>query len=236
MANPLTKIVIAFALLGAFGAGTFYLYYEIGRLKGVELPCERLAQLPKTLGPWNGKDHEIDKRMFRITQASEVLGRLYTDLGGNEVTLHMGVYGDFWYGVPHSPFVCYQGTGWIRVKTDPETLDVPGAPPLNIMFVTFEMEGRRILVGFWYQLGPLTVTDSPELREAQVKLRDCKKWPSIIKVLLQTDAGNADQAKKRLVDVASRVYAWSSRMQYGEATPSPADSGKQPPAGQAGTK
>jgi EpsI family protein len=241
MTNPLTKIGVAFAMLALFGAGTFYMYYTIGRLKGIEMPARTLAECPKTIGPWKGEEHPMDERTFRVTQCSEVLSRSYTDLAAKEVTLHMGTYSNFWNDVPHAPVVCYVGSGWVKEATSPETIKVPDAPPLNIMFVTFEMEGRTILVGYWYQLGDLTFSDDSGLRAAQKQLRDCKEWPAIVKVLLQTDAGNRDQAKKRLTEFASRVYEWSSRMQRGDAVPSSGNavappSVARPSAAEAGTR
>lgn len=229
MNSPLNKIIVAFVLLVLFLLGTSYMYFRIGYFKGIEKPRVPLSELPRQLGDWKGEDRETDERMFRATQASEVQSRAYSNASGKTVTLHMATYFDFWYDVPHSPLVCYPSSGWTTVRTTNEELqmaDTPsGTPPLNAAFALFEMEGRHELILYWYQLGEQTFSDNQGLREAQKKVRNLKAWPSLVKVLLSTEASNSEIARKRLIEFGSRVYGWSSQMQNGlQSSPSVATS------------
>jgi EpsI family protein len=226
MNNTTTKIAVAFALLAVPLLGTFYMYFQIGWLKGVEQPHVSLKQLPTELGSWKGEGRETDERTFRATQADEVVSRCYTDVAGKAITLHKATHFRFEYDVPHSPMVCYPSNGWTTVQTIPEDVpiaDAPsGAPKLKGTFALFEMEGRHEMILFWYQLGDRTFSDGIGLHEAQRELRDLKQWPSLVKVLLSTEASNRELAKRRLIEFAGRVYDWSSQMQNGPTSPAPA--------------
>ncbi|MBN1589437.1 MAG: EpsI family protein [Pirellulales bacterium] len=223
MNNVTTKIIVAFVLLAVFAGGTFYIYGKLGVLKSAEMPCKQLAQIPKELGSWKGQDRPTEDRVFRAIGADNVLNRTYTNLAGKEITLHAAVRSDFPGILPHTPMVCYPSAGWIEKKASEEKLEMPGLPPVDAMFATFEMEGRRTMILFWYQFGEPTFHTSEGFDEAKQKLRHYEKWPCLIKVLLQTDMNNSEQAKKRLLDFASHLYPWTSQMQYGDAGPPPTD-------------
>ena len=223
----MSKIIIAFVLVAAFGIGTFYMYYEIGLLKGTESPAVKLTEVPKEIGSWKEVgEKEINKREFRAIQACEAMSREYTNLVGKKITCHMAIFNDFWNEVPHSPMVCYPSSGWTKVQTEPDEIEVPGMPSkkLKALFVVFEREGRREMVMFWYQFGDITLYDTEGLQKAQGELRDCEQWPSLIKVLLQTNASNTEQAKKRLIDFSTQLYTWTSKMQKGDPSTQEGDS------------
>ncbi|HBO44592.1 MAG TPA: EpsI family protein, partial [Planctomycetaceae bacterium] len=179
------------------------------------------------------EQRETDERLFRAIGAEKVLSRRYVNPGGRELSLHMAVFNSRDDRMPHSPMVCYPSAGWTLIEQTTETLKVAGAPPLTIRLVTFEKEGRRSLVAFWYQFAEHSVFDEIGMREAKLDLRGNKNWPSLIKVLIDIDASNREQAKKHVVEFASLVYANSSRMQTGETSVRPGGESAKPPTADA---
>ena len=71
---------------------------------------ERLASIPKQLGPWIGADNEINPKAMRIAEAEAYLSRTYRN--GNEAFSVMVLYGTPGGLGAHDPQTCYAGTGF----------------------------------------------------------------------------------------------------------------------------
>ena len=219
MKSTVTRMTIAAALVVVVYFGTDYVRRVGGVTKDIALPETKLETLPMQLGNWKGEDTELDTRIFRKIGAEDVVSRLYRDPLGKEVTLHGAVFGEFVRGVPHSPTVCYPGNGWTKIEQKDVDIEIPNEPAISARAITYDMEGRRILVMFWYQLDDQIFRDNAGLEEARRALRERKEWPAILKVLLQTSVNNPERAEARLVEFASTLYKWTKDLQESHGGP-----------------
>ena len=212
-----TKLIVAFILGVIFFAGCFYMYVVIGVTKGVAPPKKTAKELPFQMGPWKGEIHKLQSHIIRATEANQVEDRLYTTSTGKQIACHMAVYSRFWLDVPHSPLVCYPSSGWTREKIEDVDLKTKNGTDLHVKLATFQRDGRQVFVVFWYQMGDVQFSDMTGLEAARKHCRNYTKWPSIIKVLLQVDATNAEQSRKQILDFAKQIFDWTSTMQEGSA-------------------
>ena len=213
MKSTLTQVIVAVVLVAVFAVGTKIMRVRGGATKDISLPETKLETLPTTLGYWKGEDATVDPKVFRVIGADDVLNRSYKNPAGKETTLHAAVFGDYFRGVPHPPTVCYPGVGWTLMEQKDVPITGPDGSKHPVRAVTYDMEGTRILIVFWYQLGSHVFTDDAGLQEARRALRTRETWPAVVKVLLQTKVGNPEQTESQLVEFGSQVYAWTSQLQ-----------------------
>lgn len=213
MNAPLPRIIGTAALLAVFCIGTEYARHRGGATKDISLPDTKLEAMPQQFGVWKGEASEVDERLFRVIGADEVISREYTNSVGKKLTVHAAVFGDYFRGVPHPPTVCYPSAGWIQNNREEVVLEAPNVPPATTQMVTYEKEGTRYIVMFWFQMGDQVFTDDQGLGDARRALRTNATWPAIVKVLLQTQISNPEQDEQRLKDFGSQVYAWTSQLQ-----------------------
>jgi EpsI family protein len=216
MKGTAIRLVIIIVLLAAIYAGSIWAERAGGWAKEIVLPQRSITELPMQLDGWSGESVEMDERIFRKTHAEEVVSRLYRNKADKQMTVHGAVFGIVTRKMPHPPTICYPASGWTTIKSDGQlVLDVSDGDPVTVRLLTFDMEGNRILVAFWFQMGDHIVVDDPGLRSARVAIRDSgvETWPALIKVMLQTSVGNSGRSEARLQEFASLVYAWTKDIQ-----------------------
>ncbi len=176
----------------------------------IAMPDWSLEELPMELGDWRGEPTELDERIFRQIGADAVADRAYHDRAGNVVTAHTALFQDFDEGIGiHYPANCYRTAGWHRLDFEKRELKVPGAPPLPVEISTWEREGQRVKVLYWYSLGEHTIFGRWDLGQARLALRGRAVWPPMVKVMMQTAADRSGQESDiRLLDVGGHVYQW----------------------------
>jgi hypothetical protein len=74
---------------------------------------ERLAQLPRVVGPWQGDDQELDPRQVRQADLRAHLMRRYVHRDSGEALTVLLVCGRPGPIAVHSPEVCYGGAGFV---------------------------------------------------------------------------------------------------------------------------
>lgn len=213
MNKTTTWIILAVAVVAAVCVTTEVLRYLGGATKEVALPEAALASLPTELGPWTSEETDADEELFVIRDAGEVLNRVYRDPAGRTVSLHAAFYTSYFRVVPHSPMVCYPANGFTLIAQKDVELENPGEPTAHVRMATFEKDGSRSYVLFWFQLGSETFWESHGLEDARRTLRGLSEWPTIVKVLLTTQANNPEQAEAKLVEFAKLLYGWTSQLQ-----------------------
>ena len=161
-----------------------------------------LADLPQALGPWNGKEITMDKRIVDAVAADELVDRSYEASDGTRVTVSSAVWLSPTEWVPHRPPLCYAANGWKTVRS--ELVPLPGHKGATIALDTYEQSGERVVVGYWYQLEELTYLDRGGARGVRATLWGRRQWSPLIKTLLQTP--ETDGAQSKVVDIASRIY------------------------------
>ncbi len=175
----------------------------------VVLPDWNLDELPLEFPGWRGEASELDERVFRRTGAETVSDRVYEDRHGGAVAAHTALFQDFREAIEvHLPSRCYRAAGWEQRDAEVRTLDVAGLPSVRVEVSTWQREGQRVKVLYWYQLGEHTVLDRWDMGKARMALAGHDTWPAMVKVMLQTTADQRQAADLRLFDVAGHIRRW----------------------------
>ena len=112
MLRLLPVVITALLLLGygvAEGLWTdrWKLYTDVDRA------AESLAGLPKTIGPWEGEDVEVDPRVIRQAELRGHVHRNYVNRATGEKLAVLAVCGRPGPISVHSPTVCFGGKGFV---------------------------------------------------------------------------------------------------------------------------
>jgi len=209
------RIGIAVVVVAVAAVGNYYMRVASGAKKDITPPEHKLETLPLELGEWRGEEKPMsDERQKEAIGAQETLNRVYVDSKQNYVTVHAASEIRFVRRLPHSPMLCYPGNGYTVIESKRVTLPgVEGEAP-SAQLVSFEREGRRIFVLYWYQLGDQICLDADDLASARRKLRsECETWPAILKFLLETPVNPAGGDESRLLDFAGLLYQKTKDLQ-----------------------
>ncbi len=175
----------------------------------VALPDWNLEELPVRFPGWTGQASELDERLFRRIGADVVADRIYESREGMPVTAHTALFKDFNEAVVvHLPSRCYRAAGWEQRDVEKRSLQVDGLPDITVEVSTWQREGQRVKVLFWYQLGEHTVLGRGDLGWARIALAGRDTWPAMVKVMLETSVDQRQAADLRLFDVAGHVRRW----------------------------
>jgi hypothetical protein len=207
------KVLLVVALVGA-SAGIRWI--RAGRyadmLEAGALPPFPLDELPMVLGPWRGEDAKLDSEIARVTGASGIASRIYTD-GRTGVKLNVIVlYGPAANIFIHSPEVCYPSSGF-RLVEGPLIQNIPvGDKKVPFSSLLYEkgfgsVRDRRQVYYTWHH----GQTWSPQfLTQKQVD-----RVPGIFKVHIDRKAGMYEQIdlndpcidflKRLMVDLQQRI-------------------------------
>jgi EpsI family protein len=207
MNKTVVRLVIVTVIFVAIQGVVFALLRQ-ATYSRVVLPDRDIAAFPKQVGQWKGTDTALDDKTFVRVGAKAVVDRLYRDPVGEEIALHTAVFAEDPRVLPHLPTTCYGGNGW--TKTDGKTIELnpENADPFNADLLTFERDGRRLQVLYWYQLGTQTCFNRDTLRKVCWGFRGQQDWPATIKILLQTSAVDPQRSEDRLRSMATAWYEW----------------------------
>jgi EpsI family protein len=171
-----------------------------------ELKGDLGQAIPNELGRWKGESTELDPTLTEATDAEVVVERLYRDVPGNVINLHVNTMRKFFTDLRHNPEHCYTSHGYQILERKPTELQIGGQTGPRVMLLTVDENGNRVMVMYWYHFGDEVIREGAELRKARWALRGRKTWPPLIKVMLQTPAPDAEMAEARLKDFAEQLY------------------------------
>lgn len=132
------SIVLSVGLL--IGVGAWLTLSGPDASEAPDLVQQKLAKVPKQIGPWQGTDVEVSEKKMRVAEAEAYLNRVYEHESGRESVSVMVLYGEPGALGAHDPKVCYAGTGFDAIGSpSPVSLDeqVIGAP-CEVWNVQFE--------------------------------------------------------------------------------------------------
>ncbi|MBN2022629.1 MAG: EpsI family protein [Pirellulales bacterium] len=233
----MVRTTITVAVVVGIGIGSQVLLVASGSKKAVAPPEHTLSSLPLEIGSWRGEEVPIaDERREEAIGADETINRRYRNASGDSISLHAACFVKFDRSVPHSPDVCYPGNGYTKITDKTVELPCSEGAPGRAKLVAFEMNGRRVYVLFWFQLGDQICLGIDDMAAARRELRPrSTEWPSILKFLLETPIDDLEADEARLVEFATRLHEKSRNLQgtsylkpAASTTPSDASNGGVP--------
>jgi len=179
----------------------------------VPLPPHTLESLPRVIktestGDWTGKDEKLKDEEFNYAQLDDDVSRIYTNRDNRTLSVLVGLYQSTATGVYHNPFNCYNSHGFTLRDDIRKRLEC-SRPNSEISLSTWEREGQKCVVGFWYEVGDHTLFERDDLLGTQWAMRGKSKWPVTFKVLIQASAaGDPDQARVDVLEMAKEIREW----------------------------
>ncbi|MHB8655920.1 MAG: exosortase C-terminal domain/associated protein EpsI [Terriglobia bacterium] len=172
------------------------------------MPHRRIADVPMTLGEWQGMDAPIEPRILKATGVDDHLNRIYTDSEGEQVGVYVGYYESQRTGdTIHSPKNCLPGAGWQPVQARRLTIDVPGSKPITVNEYLIERGLERDIVLYWYQGRGRVVASEYWGKFWLVADAITSNRTDGCLVRLYTSAKDGeDKARARTVDLSRRLY------------------------------
>ena len=162
--------------------------------------------LPLSFEGWVGAEAEANEKLNKALGALSMVDRSYSDVTGQGASLHLSTFTVESLSLPHPPQLCYPGAGW-QIVSD-EWKNESTDRPYRMMVV--EQRGERAALAYWYQLGPYITSNRSDLRVAFQKIRRSdKRWPPLVKVLIQTSIRESDDEAKAVVEgLGANIYEW----------------------------
>lgn len=207
MGNTATRLWIVTVLV-AVAYGATYLVQTGMELPEVKLPDWTFHDMPQQLGTWLGEDTELDPKITAAVGAEAVVDRNYRNEREHSITVHTAIFIDPTMAVYHTPMSCYKSAGWELVEEGQMHLQFGEQTNVAVSLTTWEKEGQRILVAYWYKLGKHVFLTRLSLGQARWAMRGQDSWPATIKVMLQTSVNNPDDAKTDIADLAEQIGKW----------------------------
>ncbi len=211
MGNTAVRLfVVAGVILAIYGTARWERYAL--EPPEVQLPSWGFNEMPLRFGDWQGEGTELDPDIFAAVGADRIIDRVYQDGMGHVISIHTAVFSDPVEGVYHSPLNCYRANGWVKTDESRELLLVSDDLTIPVSLTTWKLEGRRVLVAYWYQLGEHVLFGRWDLGiKVRWSLAGKPKWPALVKVMLQIPASELEEAKATLLSFAEQVAKWENQ-------------------------
>lgn len=180
----------------------------------VQLPSWTFDELPLQLGDWHGEPTELDPKIVMAVGAApgRIVDRAYHDGIGHTITMHTAMFADPVEGVYHSPLNCYRANGWQLKDKTREELRVSDDLTIPVNLTTWQQENRTALVLYWYQLGEHVLFDRLDMGlKVRWSLAGKPKWPPLVKVMLQIEAAEVEEAKTLILGFAEQIAKWENQ-------------------------
>jgi len=181
-------------------------------------PQRPLADFPlvvatSEMGTWEGKNVKLDERSFNESEADVAVSRIYSREGHNMKFL-LAEYKSPRSGLYHNPMNCYHTQGFTLIgEVEMHPLKVSNRPDTEISVSTWVRINEKVIVAYWYEVGDNTMFERHDLPKTQWAMFGKTKWPVMFKVLLEMPAGETEQSKAELLNMAQSVREWLGRVQ-----------------------
>jgi EpsI family protein len=181
----------------------------------VEMPTWTFRTLPLQLGNWTGEPTKLDPEIATATEADIIVDRLYQDDTGCMISLHSAMFTDPNAGVYHSPLNCYRANGWRKLDETRENLEISKDMTIPVALTTWEKEGQKVLVLFWYQLGEHVLYGRDDLGFIRWgSMRGQAKWPVLTKVMMQIALRDPVESQTKLLGLAQEIAKWLNQDEH----------------------
>ena len=196
--------VVAVLILATYGVNR-WVVQAAAEVPEVVLPRWTFGELPLQIDDWRGTPTEMDPEIAVVTGADRIVNREYKDDRGHAISMHTAMFKSLTAGFTHSPMNCYRAQGWQLIKVTEANLPITDAVTIPVSLSTWDKDGERVLVVYWYQLGEHVLFGRWDLGWVRWALRGQPKWPALIKVMLQISAPEQEDAKTAILGFAEQV-------------------------------
>jgi len=180
----------------------------------VEKPKWSLRDLPIQLGGWHGEDTELDPKLVVATGADVIVNRVYRDEAGHGVSMHTATFLDPAEGIYHNPLNCYFASGWRKIDSARENVKVAEDLSIPVSLTTWEKEGEKILVMYWFQLGQHVLYERFDLGKIRWGMRGRPTWPVLVKVMAQISMADAEETKTAGLGFVRQFAEWLNQPEH----------------------
>ena len=175
----------------------------------VILPQKGLNSLPLEIGEWKGEDSELDAKVFPVLGTNHTVNRIYQGPKGRSLSLHTALWPDIKSLMPHQPQLCYTNAGWNLSEEKTVEVTTLTAPSIKVRLFSIERENRKMKVLYWYQLGDNIFWNNNDAKTAHRLLWGKQKVMAPMKVMIQIEDKNDDNAELLLREFAGHLYSWT---------------------------
>jgi EpsI family protein len=181
----------------------------------VEMPTWTLRDIPFQLGEWHGETTQLDPKIALATGADTIVDRTYRDDLGHTVLLHTAMFKDPAVGVYHSPLNCYRAAGWTQTGDATEKVEIGNDLTIPVAVTTWERDGDKILVAYWFQLGQHVLYSRADLGvDIRWAMRGQPKWPALLKVMVQAELTDPEASQAAAVSFTHQVAKWLNQPEH----------------------
>jgi EpsI family protein len=174
----------------------------------VRLPSrDQLDAFPKQLGPWKLDDEEqIDPKVLQVLGTRLALSRRYSQSAERVVEMHIAVFTQTGFSLPHPPELCYDGTGWRVRSTRDARVILPNGTSGTVRILRLEKErgSQRATVLYCYQLAGPFSAERDTVRTFFWQFRGQKSRPPLVKLMLHLP-GSGESTEELGLDFAQRA-------------------------------
>jgi EpsI family protein len=169
-----------------------------------------LVSFPRTLGGWTSVDIPISQEVRDILGPGDFLLRDYQEpASGAEVDLFIAYFPSQRSGdAIHSPKNCLPGAGWVPVRSDRISVNVPGHDPFPAnRYLIAKGEDRRLVL-YWYLAHDRAVASEYAAKFYLVadSIRERRSDGSLIRITTRLARGESlESAQQRLLTLAGDV-------------------------------
>lgn len=150
-----------------------------------------LESIPLELNDWHGTETPLaDDGTRELLNAQAMINRIYQKGDGSAVALNISAWlrpETVTAAAPHIPKICYVNSGW-TILEEREIVLPTQTGDLPLVTLLLERNDQRIIVAYWYQMGPSYFTSVEEARRIHRSLWGQPRWPATFKILFQTPA------------------------------------------------
>lgn len=175
---------------------------------GVEMPTWTFREMPLQLGNWQGATTTLDPEIAVATGADIIVDRSYRNEAGRAVSIHTAMFEDPRKGFTHIPLNCYRANGWRQLTEVGEEISLSEDTTIAVNLSTWEKEGEKILVLYWYQLGEHVLQSRLELGTFRWAMGGEPKWPVLVKIMIQTQLTDEEDSKTVITAFAEQIAQW----------------------------
>lgn len=215
--SPVVRILIVAALIPLTYGGARLVKVAI-EPPAVDMPDWTFNEMPKQLGDWSGKDGTIDPKTAVATDAKIIVNRDYVDGVGHQISVHTAVFDKPAEGVFHSPLNCYRTNGFERLDLSYSNLQINDNLTIPVCVSLWKQDHAQYMVVYWYQLGKHVLFGRFDLG-AKVRLSFAGEpaWPALIKVMLQIQVQDPEDAKAAILGLAEHIAKWENQPSHRNA-------------------